>query len=94
MHNFCMKLEFYSALRFKFIEARVGMEDANTIPAKTRITLNEICGHFTSVAELVNYIPCQKVVQGQFLTVQKYSQSGSGNGWILEVNELDVIAII
>jgi len=70
------------------------MEDANAISADGRLTLNTLCGQFTSVADAVNSIPCKKAIRGHFVTVQKYAMTGGENGWILEINELDVEALV
>jgi len=41
--------------------------------------------------ETMHFIPCQRIIKGQFVTLQKYAQAGSnGDGWILTVGELDV----
>jgi len=70
------------------------MEDVSTLSNETRITQNAFCGRFTSVADFKNFIPCWRAILGQFVTVQKYAMAGGDHGWLLEINELDIVALM
>jgi len=80
-------------VRLKNTEVRIGFEDASTTPSQIKITANELCGKILKEPKTVlHVVECHKALKGNIITIQKHLDSPQGD-WVLDINELDVIAL-